>query len=134
MIGPWDHGGTQGPAKEIDGLAIPDAAVIDMKKLHAGWYDWALGRGPLPQFFHDRVAYFMMGANEWRYASTLEGAASGKEMVLYLSRRRARRAEVFHSGTARGESRRVPSHRHSWSAIRANYPSSRLRSTGRTRV
>jgi uncharacterized protein len=98
IIGPWDHGGTQGPAKEIENLRIPDAAVLDMKTLHLGWYDWALGRGPLPGFFHDRVAYFMMGANEWRYASTLEGASSGKEMLLYLSDAEGTPRGVFHSG------------------------------------
>jgi hypothetical protein len=98
IIGPWDHGGTQGPTKEIENLRIPDAAVLDMNTLHLGWYDWALGRGPLPQFFRDRVAYFMMGANEWRYASTLEGASSGKEKVLYLSAAEGTPRGVFHSG------------------------------------
>ena len=43
VIGPWDHGGTQKPTKEIEGLAIPDAAVIDMDALHADWYNWVLG-------------------------------------------------------------------------------------------
>jgi len=84
VIGPWDHGGTQAPVQDIDGLHIPESAVLDMKKLHADWYDWALGRGPLPAFFHDRVAYFMMGADEWRYAATLPQASSGSELVLYL--------------------------------------------------
>ena len=48
VIGPWDHLGTQTPSKEIDGLSIPEAAVLDMRKLHADWYDWVLGRGALP--------------------------------------------------------------------------------------
>ena len=43
IIGPWDHSGTQGPTKEIEGLSIPDTAVIDMQQLHADWYDSALG-------------------------------------------------------------------------------------------
>lgn len=98
VIGPWDHSGTQEPTKEIENLRIPDTAVLDMKTLHLGWYDWALGRGPLAAFFHDRVAYFMMGANEWRYAPTLEGASSGKEMVLYLSAAEGTPRGVFHSG------------------------------------
>jgi uncharacterized protein len=85
VIGPWDHGGTQTPSSEIDGLKIPANAVLDMKKLHADWYDWALGRAALPEFFHDRVAYYMMGANEWRYAHTLAAAGSGKALVLHLA-------------------------------------------------
>ena len=46
VIGPWDHLGTQHPQKTIEGLTIPDSAVLDMNQLHADWYDWVLGRGP----------------------------------------------------------------------------------------
>jgi len=97
VIGPWDHGGTQAPVKDIEGLPIPDAAVIDMKKLHLDWYDWALGRGALPPFFRDRVAYFMMGADEWRYGGSL-AAVSGRDLVLHLSAPEGTPADVFHSG------------------------------------
>ena len=69
-----------------------------MKKLHADWYDWALGRAPLPEFFHDRVAYYMMGANEWRYAHTLAAAGSGKALVLHLSAPGGA-ADLAHPGT-----------------------------------
>jgi uncharacterized protein len=99
VIGPWDHGGTQKPSKEIEGLAIPDAAVLDMDALHADWYDWVLGRGPKPTFLHDRVAYFMMGADEWRYAKTLEAASSGKDLNLYLSAPEGTPKDLFHSGS-----------------------------------
>jgi uncharacterized protein len=84
VIGPWDHGGTQVPGKDIEGLAIPQSAVLDMKKLHADWYDFALGRGPLPEFFRAPFAYYMMGANQWRYARTLRGA-SAQDVALHLS-------------------------------------------------
>ena len=99
VIGPWDHGGTQRPAKEIEGLAIPDAAVLDMEVLHADWYDWVLGRGPKPAFLRDRVAYFMMGADEWRYAKTLEAASSGKDLDLFLSAPEGTPKDLFHSGS-----------------------------------
>jgi hypothetical protein len=84
LIGPWDHLGTQHPDKTIDGLPIPANAVLDMNTLHADWYDWVLGRGPKPALLSDRVTYYMMGANEWRHAHTLEGASSGKDLTLYL--------------------------------------------------
>ena len=85
IIGPWDHLGTQHPDKTIEGLPIPVNAVLDMNKLQADWYDWALGRGPRPELLRDRVTYYMMGANEWRYAHSLEGASSGKNLSLFLS-------------------------------------------------
>lgn len=98
VIGPWDHPGTQEPTHEIEGLRIPENAVLDMKRLHWEWYDWALGRGSLPTFFKDRVAYFMMGADEWRYSRTLEEASSGETLALYLTEPRGTPADLFHSG------------------------------------
>jgi putative CocE/NonD family hydrolase len=98
IIGPWDHSGTQGPTKEIEGLTIPTAAVVDMQKLHADWYDAALGRGPQPTLLRDRVTYFMMGADEWRYADTLEAASSGGALNLFLTDARGTPQDVFHSG------------------------------------
>jgi uncharacterized protein len=99
VIGPWDHGGTQKPTKEIEGMSIPDAAVIDMDALHADWYDWVLGRGPKPTFLRDQVAYFMMGADEWRYAKTLDAASSGKDLNLFLSAPEGTPKDLFHSGS-----------------------------------
>ena len=98
VIGPWDHSGTQEPTKVIEGAPIPEAAVIDMQKLHADWYDHALGRGPLPPLLHSGVAYFMLGADEWRYAKTLDSASSGKELTLYLAEPSGTPQDVFHSG------------------------------------
>lgn len=99
VIGPWDHLGTHHPTKNIDGLSIPDSAVIDMDKLRADWYDWALGRGPKPAFLQDRVTYFMMGADEWRYAKSLEAASSGEVLNFFLSAPEGTPADVFHSGS-----------------------------------
>ncbi len=98
VIGPWDHPGTQFPQKMIEGLAIPDAAVLDMGKLHADWYDWVLGRGPRPTFLRDKVAYFMLGADEWRYAKSLDAASSGKDLTFFLDAPEGTPADVFHSG------------------------------------
>jgi putative CocE/NonD family hydrolase len=98
VIGPWDHSGTQEPVKVIEGAEIPQAAVIDMQKLHADWYDYALGRGPLPPLLHAGVAYFMLGADEWRYAKTLDSASSGKDLTLYLAEPAGTPQSVFRSG------------------------------------
>jgi hypothetical protein len=47
---------------------------------------------------HDRVAYFMLGADEWRYAKSLEAASSGKELALFLADSAGTPQDVFHSG------------------------------------
>jgi len=99
IIGPWDHSGTQSPTQEIEGISLPAAAVIDMEKLHGDWYDAALGRGPLPALLRDRVTYFMMGADEWRYAHTLEEASAGGTLVFFLADAVGTPRDVFHSGS-----------------------------------
>lgn len=98
VIGPWDHGGSQEPSGVIGGVAIAQAAVIDMPKLHADWYDFVLDRGPRPALLRDRVAYFMLGADQWRYANTLEAASSGKELTFFLEDAAGTPRDVFHSG------------------------------------
>jgi hypothetical protein len=69
-----------------------------MQKLHADWYDHALGRGPLPPLLHSNVAYFMLGADEWRYAKTLDSASSSKELSLFLAAPTGTPQDVFRSG------------------------------------
>ncbi len=102
VIGPWDHPGSQDPTKMIEGVSIPDAAVIDMQKLHADWYDFALGRGALPPFLREHVAYFMLGADEWRYAKTLQSASSGKDLTFYLADAQGTPTDPFHAGQLAG--------------------------------
>ncbi len=72
LIGPWDHHGTLRPAREAGGVAFGPAAEIDMKKLLADWFDFALGGGPLPALLADPVRTYALGADEWRGASRLE--------------------------------------------------------------
>jgi len=99
VIGPWDHLGTQRPQKVIEGLSIPDSAVLDMGQLHADWYDWVLGRGARPALLRDRVTYYMMGANEWRHAHSLDAASSGEHLALYLEDPAGTPEDLFHSGS-----------------------------------
>ncbi len=68
IIGPWDHAGTRTPKAEVGGLKFGQASVLDLNKLHAEWYDWVMKGGAKPEFLKKRVAYYMMGAEEWKYA------------------------------------------------------------------
>lgn len=72
VIGPWNHEGCARPNAEFDGLKIGPDGVIDMYQLHSDWYAWTLCDGERPQFLKDRVAYYVMGSECWRYAASLE--------------------------------------------------------------
>jgi hypothetical protein len=96
IIGPWDHPGTRTPKAEVGGLKFGQASVLDLNKLHTEWYDWAMKGGPKPQFLKKRVAYYVVGAEEWKYADSLESIANAKK-TLYL-RSGGAAGDVFHSG------------------------------------
>jgi putative CocE/NonD family hydrolase len=98
VIGPWDHAGTRTPNKEFGGLKFGEACLLDMNKLHKEWYDWTLKGGPKPEFLKKRVAYYLMGAEEWKYADSLE-AISDATLRLYLGSVNGQANDVFRSGT-----------------------------------
>lgn len=83
VIGPWDHWGSDVPRAEFGGLKLAPQSLIDMPKLQLQWYAWTMQEGPKPEFLEKRVAYYVMGAERWRYADTLSEATS-HHMTLFL--------------------------------------------------
>ena len=98
IIGPWDHAGTRTANKEFGGVGFGDACLLDLNRLHVQWYDWTLKGGPKPEFLKNRVAYYLMGDDEWKYADSLE-AISNTTKRLHLGSTDGRANDVFHSGT-----------------------------------
>jgi putative CocE/NonD family hydrolase len=97
VIGPWDHAATRTPRKEIGGLTFGEASMVDLNKLHKEWYDFTMKGGPKPEFLKKRVAYYVTGAEEWKYADSLENIPM-KTRTLYLDSS-GEANDVFHSGT-----------------------------------
>jgi uncharacterized protein len=96
IIGPWDHAGTRTPKAEVGGLQFGAASLLDLNKLHKEWYDWTMKGGAKPEFLKKRVAYYVVGAEEWKYADTLEAIANAK-LTLYLGSH-GTAGDIFHSG------------------------------------
>jgi putative CocE/NonD family hydrolase len=71
-------------------------SLVDLGKLHLQWYAWTMQHGPKPEFLRKPVAYYVMGAERWRYANTLDAITSRSEL-LYLSSE-GNPDDVFHSG------------------------------------
>jgi uncharacterized protein len=83
VIGPWDHSGCSAPRAEFGGLSLGSASTLDLRALHRQWYAWTLQAGPKPEFLRKHVAYYVIGAEQWRYADTLE-AITTHSSPLYL--------------------------------------------------
>jgi putative CocE/NonD family hydrolase len=96
IIGPWDHAGTRTPKKELGGITFSDASVLDLNKLHTEWYDWTMKAGKKPEFLKKRIAYYVMGADEWKYADSLETLGNDK-LTLYLGSN-GTAGDLYHSG------------------------------------
>lgn len=105
IIGPWDHAGTREPKREFCGLSVGPESLVDLGQLHREWYAWTMQGGPRPQFLRKRVAYYVMGAERWRYADSLEAVTAQSE-PLYLQSS-GNPSDLFCSGLL---SREPPSH------------------------
>lgn len=88
---------TRSPKTEMGGLKFAPASALDLNKLHDEWYSWTMKAGKKPEFLKKRVAYYVMGAEEWKYPESLENISNGT-FTLYLSSN-AGASDVFHSGT-----------------------------------
>jgi putative CocE/NonD family hydrolase len=98
IMGPWSHGGTRDPAKELGGLVFGENSVIDMEQLHLEWFDWIFRDGDKPELLTDRVTYYVMEANEWKHAPGLDETATDRQ-VWYLDSVDGQANDVFHSGS-----------------------------------
>ena len=96
IMGPWDHAGTRTPELEFGGLKFGEASKLDMNKLHTEWYDWTMKTGAKPEFLKDQVAYYVTGAEKWKYAKSIEAISNDKK-VFYLNSDGSAN-DVFRSG------------------------------------
>lgn len=97
IIGPWDHAGTRTPNQDVGGLHFGAASMVDLNKLHREWYDWTMKGGAKPEFLKKRVAYYVTGADEWKYADSLEDISKEKKTFYLASNGTA--TDAFHSGS-----------------------------------
>ena len=136
-MGPWDHAGTRTPTQEVGGLKFGPACLIDLNKLHREWYDWTMKGGDKPKFLEKRVAYYVAGAEAWKYADSLEAIPAKAREALPRKARTARR--WTRSTPERSAARSQVDHpqpptctidstfaRRSWSVSRSNLADQRL--------
>jgi len=97
VIGPWDHPRTASPEAEFGGVEFGPASLLDIPRLHQEWYAWTMLDGPRPEFLKKRVAYYVMGAERWRYADDLDDVTARHETWFLDSRSNAN--DVFSSGS-----------------------------------
>jgi len=112
IIGPWDHPGTRTPKAEVGGLKFGQASLVDLNKLHTEWYDWAMKGGAKPEFLKKRVAYYVVGAEEWKYADSLESISNATK-TLYLGSGGGA-GDVFRSGALTEENPAASTGMDSW--------------------
>jgi len=96
IIGPWNHAGTRTPRAEFGGWKFGEASLLDMNELHREWYDWTMKSGGKPEFLQDRVAYYVAGAGEWKYAASLDDIATERRRLYLHSDGEA--GDAFRSG------------------------------------
>jgi uncharacterized protein len=98
VIGPWNHAGTRTPQAQFGGLTFGPASLVDLPQLHLDWYRYTLEEGPRPEFLHKAVAYYVTGAEKWRYADSL-AAVTGETVPFYLDSTGGAARELYSAGT-----------------------------------
>ncbi|MBM4186280.1 MAG: CocE/NonD family hydrolase [Gemmatimonadetes bacterium] len=86
VMGPWNHGGTRTPTREVNGVQFGPASMVDIHRLNREWYDWTMrSAASRPSFIQDKVTYYVAGAggDVWRSAPTLD-AATRERRPFYL--------------------------------------------------
>ena len=98
VIGPWDHAGTRTPQAEFGGLKFGPASLVDLPKLHLDWYAWTMSGGVRPEFLKNAVAYYVTGAERWRYADSLD-AVTATATPLYLGSSSGAASDLYAGGS-----------------------------------
>jgi uncharacterized protein len=98
VIGPWDHPGTRTPKQEFRGMKFGAASLVDLPQLHLDWYRFTMEGGPKPEFLQKPVAYYVSGAEHWRYADTLE-AITAESRPFFLDSAGAGSRDVYGAGS-----------------------------------
>ncbi|KRB58132.1 peptidase S15 [Flavobacterium sp. Root186] len=94
VIGPYGHFGTQiGGEAVINDYKVDSNALIDIKKITYQWFDFILKNGTKPEILKDKINYEVMGANEWKSASSFE-KMHNDFLTFYLT---ANKLGDFHS-------------------------------------
>ena len=101
IIGPWDHDGTKAPKSRFAGIEVGPASLVDLPNLHIEWYEWTMRGGAKPKFLQSNVAYYVMGADQWRYSESLDAITARTER-LYLQAA-VNPTDVLHSGSLTAE-------------------------------
>ncbi|MFI5185907.1 MAG: CocE/NonD family hydrolase [Chitinophagales bacterium] len=85
IIGPYDHGGAQSyPKQELSGYKVDSiATTFNFIDLGIKWFDYVLKDSARPALLQDKVNYEVMGANEWKHATSL-AAMSNDTLTFYL--------------------------------------------------
>jgi putative CocE/NonD family hydrolase len=121
VIGPWDHAGTRSPSREFGGLRFGPRSLLDLNQLHREWYEWILKDGEFPSFLKDKVACYITGLEEWRYAHSLDGF-SADYLRLYIGSR-GDATDVFQSGVLhRSPTEGAPSDSYIYSPLANSVP------------
>jgi len=98
VIGPWDHPGTRTPKQEFRGMKFGAASLVDLPQLHLDWYRFTMEGGPQPAFLRKPVAYYVSGAERWRYADSLEGITA-ESRPFFLDSAGAGGRDVYAAGS-----------------------------------
>ncbi|MGB5821453.1 MAG: CocE/NonD family hydrolase [Saonia sp.] len=97
IIGPYSHFGAQrNGSEEINGYKVDADALINTNEITYQWFDYIFNNGDKPEKLKDKINYQVMGANQWRSASSIANM-SNDHLKLYLTDKKYESVYSLHS-------------------------------------
>lgn len=85
LIGPFNHGGSQGyPRSILTNYKIDSVANISITDIVFNWFDYVLKDSSKPAILKDYINFEVMGKNEWRHVASLD-KMNNDTLTFYLS-------------------------------------------------
>lgn len=89
IIGPYSHFGAQrNGEEELNGYKVDKDALINTNEITYQWFDYIFNDGKKPEKLKDKINYQVMGANEWRSASSIEDMSNGQLKLYFTTERK----------------------------------------------
>jgi putative CocE/NonD family hydrolase len=110
IIGPYNHSETRRPKVESGGLKFAQNVVLDINNLHKQWFDYIFKNKPFPEFIKNKVCYYTLPDNQWKYAPSIDSIATKKVSYYLVNDQNKNCNNVYKSGSLslnRGSNKRT---------------------------
>jgi uncharacterized protein len=85
LFGPYDHFGAQGNPSNLSDFKMDPVANLSIYELVWEWFDYVFKGKSKPFILKDKLNYEVIGANNWKHASSISKVSNEKQVFYFNS-------------------------------------------------